>query len=120
MYAWIWSKLPGAWPVKVAESVAAAAALVVLLFVVVFPVIEPNLPFNNVTIDENGSSTPPESAVPTGSTSPAPAPKVTASPTPTIIQEGNFPTAGDLTGDQTGSTEVPVGPITITPEPIAS
>lgn len=120
MYAWIWGKLPGAWPVKVAESIAALAVLVLLLFVVVFPVIEPNLPFNNVTIDETGSSTPSESSVPTGSTSPAPPSKATAPPTPSIVQEGNFPTAGDLNGDQTGSTEVPVGPVTITPEPIPS
>ena len=55
MYAWIWSKLPGPWPAKLIWSVAGLAATVVLLFTVVFPWVEPRLPFNDVTVDESTS-----------------------------------------------------------------
>ena len=77
MYAWIWQKLPGAWPFKVLESVVAGAAIVALLFIVVFPAVEPNLPFINVTIDE--------STTPSGSSTPAvpsPVGPVTITPAP--------------------------------------
>jgi hypothetical protein len=38
--------------VKVLEALALAAVTVALLFTVVFPWIEPRLPFNDVTVDE--------------------------------------------------------------------
>jgi hypothetical protein len=50
MYGWLWRHLPGGWPVRVAILVVAAAAVVVLLFLVVFPWVEPRLPFNQVTV----------------------------------------------------------------------
>jgi hypothetical protein len=50
MYGWLWRHLPGTWPVRVLLLVVAAAAIVVLLFGVVFPWIEPRLPFNQVTV----------------------------------------------------------------------
>lgn len=56
MYAWIWGKLPGPWPAKLIWSVAGLAAIVVLLFTVVFPWVEPRLPFNDVTVEEGGGS----------------------------------------------------------------
>jgi len=52
VYAWLWRKLPGPTPVKVLEALALAAVTVALLFTVVFPWIEPRLPFNDVTVDE--------------------------------------------------------------------
>lgn len=56
MYAWIWRHLPGNAAVKVLLSLVMVAALVMLLFTVVFPWVEPRLPFNDVTVDETGVS----------------------------------------------------------------
>ena len=50
MYAWIWRKLPGPWPVKLLESIVLGVAVVALLFLVVFPWLDPRLPFNDVTV----------------------------------------------------------------------
>ena len=71
MYAWIWRKLPGPWPAKLIWSLAGLAATGVLLFLVVFPWLEPRLPFNDVTVDEevSGPVEPGPSASP-GSTGP--------------------------------------------------
>ena len=49
-YGWLWRRLPGAWPAKAAVLGVVAAIAVVLLFVVVFPWVEPKLPFNQVTV----------------------------------------------------------------------
>jgi hypothetical protein len=49
-YGWLWRRLPGAWPARVAILTVALAVVVVLLFVVVFPWVEPRLPFNQVTV----------------------------------------------------------------------
>jgi len=59
VYAWIWRKLPGPWPVKLVEALVAFAAVVVLLFTVVFPWLEPRLPFNDVTVDDAPTATAP-------------------------------------------------------------
>ena len=48
----MWRKLPGPWPVKALEALVAFGAVVVLLFTVVFPWVEPRLPFNDVTVDD--------------------------------------------------------------------
>ncbi len=58
MYAWMWHKLPGPLPAKLFEAVVALAAIVLLLFTVVFPWLEPRLPFNDVTVDEGSSASP--------------------------------------------------------------
>lgn len=50
MYGWLWRHLPGSRATRVALLVVAAAAVVVLLFGVVFPWLEPRLPFNQVTV----------------------------------------------------------------------
>jgi hypothetical protein len=50
MYGWLWRHLPGNRASKVAILVVAAAVVVVLLFGVVFPWVEPRLPFNQVTV----------------------------------------------------------------------
>ncbi|WP_166641383.1 hypothetical protein [Amycolatopsis sp. SID8362] len=52
MYAWIWRHLPGPWPTRLAVAVILVAAVVALLMFVVFPWLEPLLPFNDVTITE--------------------------------------------------------------------
>ena len=58
MYAWIWRKLPGPTAVKVVEALVLLVAVVLLLFTVVFPWLEPRLPFNDVTVDETPTSVP--------------------------------------------------------------
>jgi hypothetical protein len=49
MYAWIWRHLPGSVAVRVAAAVVLTLAIVALLLFVVFPWLDPLLPFNNVT-----------------------------------------------------------------------
>lgn len=75
MYAWIWRHLPGGLAGRLVGSAVLLAAAVALLFVVVFPAVEPRLPFGDVTVDPgtSGSSTgsTSESApVPAGSAAP--------------------------------------------------
>jgi hypothetical protein len=49
VYAWIWRRLPGSTAVRVLEALLLIVAVVALLLFVVFPWIEPQLPFNDVT-----------------------------------------------------------------------
>ncbi|MCT2586544.1 hypothetical protein [Actinophytocola gossypii] len=51
MYGWIWRHLPGPLAVRVALAVVLAAGVAALLLFVVFPWVEPLLPFNNVTTE---------------------------------------------------------------------
>ncbi len=51
MYVWIWRHLPGGLPGKLMGSIVLLGAAVVLLFTVVFPAVEPLLPYNDVTVD---------------------------------------------------------------------
>ena len=50
MYGCVWRKLPGGRPGKLIGSLVLIIAAVALLFFVVFPWIEPRLPFTAVTI----------------------------------------------------------------------
>ncbi|MGH3432404.1 MAG: hypothetical protein ACRDQB_06155 [Thermocrispum sp.] len=50
MYAWIWRHLPGPPAVRVAIAVLLVAGVVALLMFVVFPWLEPMLPFNDVAV----------------------------------------------------------------------
>ena len=50
MYGWIWRKLPGGTPVKVAQCVLIAAVIVAVLFLVVFPWLTTRLPIDQVTV----------------------------------------------------------------------
>ncbi len=52
MYGWIWRTLPGGWPGKLAGSLLLLAIIVLLLFFVIFPAVEPLLPFSDVTVDK--------------------------------------------------------------------
>jgi hypothetical protein len=49
MYAWIWRHLPGPFAVRLILALLAVCAVIALLFFVVFPAVDPLLPFNNVT-----------------------------------------------------------------------
>jgi hypothetical protein len=51
MYGWIWRHLPGPLAVRISLAVALVAGVVALLMLVIFPWVEPMLPFNNVTAE---------------------------------------------------------------------
>lgn len=59
MYVWIWRHLPGGLPGKLLGSLVLLAAAVLLLFFVVFPAVEPLLPFNDVTVEPGSSAVSP-------------------------------------------------------------
>lgn len=50
MYGFIWRILPGGRAAKTAQALILLAAVVALLWFVVFPWLEPRLPFNDVTV----------------------------------------------------------------------
>jgi hypothetical protein len=50
MYGWIWRHLPGNTAVKAACAATLGVLVVLLLFLVVFPWVEPRLPFGDVTV----------------------------------------------------------------------
>lgn len=49
MYVWIWRHLPGPVVLRLLEVLVLFVAVVALLFFVVFPWLEPYLPFDRVT-----------------------------------------------------------------------
>lgn len=51
MYGWIWAHLPGPLAVRVLIAGVAVLAVVALLMMVVFPAVEPLLPFSDVSVD---------------------------------------------------------------------
>jgi hypothetical protein len=51
MYSWIWRHLPGGTASKSLVSLVLVLAVCALLLFVVFPWMEPRLPFNDVTVD---------------------------------------------------------------------
>lgn len=51
MYAWLWRHFPGNTPAKVLASIIVVLAVLALLYYVVFPFVEPRLPFGDVTVD---------------------------------------------------------------------
>jgi hypothetical protein len=50
MYPWIWRRLPGGTRSKLLLATVLVLAVVALLLFVVFPWVEPQLPFNRVTV----------------------------------------------------------------------
>ncbi|MBB3049601.1 hypothetical protein FHS23_000596 [Prauserella isguenensis] len=50
MYGWIWRHLPGPVALRAVEALVLVAAVVALLMFVVFPWLEPMLPFNDVSV----------------------------------------------------------------------
>ncbi len=51
MYGWIWRVLPGGLPGKIIGSTVLIAGVCVLLLFIVFPWVEPMLPFNDITVE---------------------------------------------------------------------
>jgi hypothetical protein len=51
VYAWIWRRLPGSTGSKALLALLLFLAVAALLLLVVFPWAEPQLPFNQVTVD---------------------------------------------------------------------
>jgi hypothetical protein len=58
MYSWLWRHLPGPLVARLLQTLVLLAAAVALLFFVVFPAVEPLLPYNDVTVGNTDSSTP--------------------------------------------------------------
>ena len=52
MYGWIWRTLPGGLLAKLAGCTVLFLLVVLLLFFVVFPAVEPLLPFGDVTVGD--------------------------------------------------------------------
>lgn len=50
MYGWIWRHLPGPVGAKAVLAIVLVLGVVALLLFVVFPWLEPLLPFNNVSV----------------------------------------------------------------------
>jgi hypothetical protein len=50
MYVWIWRHLPGPLAVRLGETLLLLLAVIALLLFVIFPIVEPHLPINNVTV----------------------------------------------------------------------
>ena len=53
-YGAIWNLLPGPWPVKAILALALIAGVIAALFTWVFPMIEPLMPFNDITVESEG------------------------------------------------------------------
>jgi hypothetical protein len=52
MYVWIWRHLPGGMTAKLTQAALLVAAVSVLLLFVIFPLVEPHLPFAHVTVNQ--------------------------------------------------------------------
>jgi hypothetical protein len=52
MYAWLWRHLPGPALLRLAQCVLLLAGVIALLLFVIFPAVEPHLPFGEVTINK--------------------------------------------------------------------
>jgi uncharacterized membrane protein len=50
MYPWIWDRLPGNVYGKIVSAVLLAVVVVALLLFVIFPWLDPLLPFDDVTV----------------------------------------------------------------------
>ncbi len=68
MYAWLWHRLPGGLPGKIAGSLVLLVLAGFLLFQFAFPWAERQLPYNDVTVNNGG--TPATSASPSPSATP--------------------------------------------------
>jgi len=50
MYAWLWRRLPGPTSVRIVTALVLLAAVVAVLLFVVYPWLDPKLPFNQVNV----------------------------------------------------------------------
>ncbi|RJQ90698.1 hypothetical protein [Amycolatopsis panacis] len=51
MYGWIWRHLPGPFAAKLSIAIVLVLGVVALLMFVVFPWLDPLLPFNDVSVN---------------------------------------------------------------------
>lgn len=51
MYVWIWRKLPGGIATKIAATLMLGAMVIAVLFFVLFPWLDPRLPWSHATVD---------------------------------------------------------------------
>lgn len=58
LYGWLWRAFPGGWIGKLLCSFGAVVVALLLLFLVVFPRVEPLLPYQDVTVTPAPSATP--------------------------------------------------------------
>ena len=79
MYGWLWRKLPGGTALKLLQSLAMLGVVGVVLIGLVFPWVEPKLPFSDNTVDGGGSGSSP---TPSATPSTLPVPSSTDVPTP--------------------------------------
>lgn len=56
MYALLWRSLPGGLVGRLLSSLLLLAGVLALLFFVVFPFVEPRLPFQDVTVEDETTS----------------------------------------------------------------
>ncbi|MFA1540289.1 hypothetical protein [Actinomadura monticuli] len=61
MYAWIWRRLPGAWPAKTAAAAGIVIAVAAVLWYALFPQLEAKIQFDHGVVQ-----TPAPSATPGG------------------------------------------------------
>jgi hypothetical protein len=54
VYAWIWRRLPYGVPGKLGGFAALVVSIVALLWYVIFPAVEPNMPFNDGQMHDSG------------------------------------------------------------------
>jgi hypothetical protein len=50
VYTWIWRHLPGRTGLKLTQALLLCAAVAALLLFVIFPIVEPHLPFDRATV----------------------------------------------------------------------
>jgi hypothetical protein len=77
VYGWIWRRLPGNFPVKLVEGLVLVVGVLAILFLVLFPWVEPRLPWNNINIDSPSVS---QLQAPASSGSPAETPGASVLP----------------------------------------
>jgi hypothetical protein len=61
MYSWLWRTLPGPALLRALQSLVLAALVVTALFLWVFPWVETQLPYSDVTVPGPGSTSGPSS-----------------------------------------------------------
>jgi hypothetical protein len=59
VYAWIWRRLPGAWPTKTATALGIVLAVAAVLWYVAFPRIESKIQFDHGVVQTPGPSASP-------------------------------------------------------------
>ena len=78
MYEWLWRKLPGGFAGKMSGCVALLVGVLALLFFVIFPWVEPRLPWNDVNVNSPSIE----------QTTPSPAPTASPSVSPSTLPAG--------------------------------